>query len=60
MNLCNSCVPNIEVLQTLHIGAETIQIVYLIVSKMKGHETLQLPQTRKTLDVVLGLKQTAR
>lgn len=40
MNLCISCVPNIEVLETLHVGAETIQIIYLIVSKVKGHKTL--------------------
>lgn len=42
-NLCYNCVPDIEVLETFHVGAEAIQSIYLVVSKVKGGETLQLP-----------------
>lgn len=51
-----SLLPNIEILQGLHVGADAIQSFQLVVSQMQDSQTLKLVEALQTLDDILGLE----
>lgn len=48
--------PNIQILQRLHVGADAIQSLQLVVSQMQDSQALQLVEALQTLNDIVGLE----
>lgn len=53
-------VPDVEVLQGGHVGADAVQALQLVVSQVEGGETPQSVQALQTRDHILTLKKNQR